>query len=101
MSIGAGLFLPSKNYFLLGKILNILVSHFSQVPVIAFLSTLPFPLKDVSCSPFIILLALHLTQYPSVAIIFVYPPPAEVNNKLIHSLAHLDLNVNPEQIKWG
>jgi len=86
---------------LLAKILNILVSHFSQAPVIAFLSTLPFPLKDVSCSPFIILLALHLTQYPSVAIIFVYPPLAEVNNKLIHSLAHLDLNVNPEQIGCG
>jgi len=58
-----------QNYFLLGKILNILVLHFSQLPVIAFLTVPPFPLKDVSCSPFIILLALHLTQYASVAII--------------------------------
>ena len=53
-------------YFLLGKILNILVSHFSQVPVIARRCAPPFPLKEVSWASFIILLALHLTQYASV-----------------------------------
>jgi len=63
----------NKNYFFgeFGKILNILVSHFSQVPVIAFRAAPPFPLKDVSWASFIILLALHLTQYASVAIVFI------------------------------
>jgi len=67
MSIGVVLLSTLKNdaYFLLGKILNILVPHFSQVPVIALPSVPPFLLKGTSLASFIILpaLSLHLTQY--------------------------------------
>ena len=50
---------------------NILVPHFGQVPVIALLVTPPLPAMETSFSPDIVLFALHLTQYPSVAIWFV------------------------------
>lgn len=65
-SSGQFCFCAQKQNYLFGKILNILVPHFSQVPVIAFRAAPPFPLKDVSWASFIILLALHLTQYASV-----------------------------------
>ena len=50
---------------------NIFVPHFGQVPVIALLATPPLPFMETSFSLDIILFALHLTQYPSVAIWFV------------------------------
>ena len=50
-------------------ILNILVPHFSQVPVIALLVVPPLPFISTSFSSFIILFALHFTQYASVAIL--------------------------------
>lgn len=78
MSIGAVLFIqwrhckttcPKLCYFFLGIILNIVVPQFGQVPFIAARSTPPLPLKVTSLGSFIILLALHLTQYASTCAI--------------------------------
>lgn len=52
-------------------ILNILVPHLGQVPVIALLFTPPLPFISTSLGSDISLLALHLTQYASVAIVVV------------------------------
>src|SRR3989344_1473413 len=57
-------------YFFAPIILNILVPHFSHVPVIARLSVPPFPFIATSFSSFISRFALHFTQYASVAICF-------------------------------
>ena len=59
----------SQGDYFLPKILNILVPQVGQTPVIARLSTPPLPFMATSLASFISLLALHLTQYPSVILI--------------------------------
>ena len=50
---------------------NILVEHFGQVPVMAFLATPPLPFISTSFALDISCLALHLTQYPSIVMFLV------------------------------